>query len=289
MEKNNLPEFIDVHAHMQFNAYAEDRDELIKRSLENKTWMINVGTNLRTSKEAVALSEKYPEGVFAIVGLHPIHTNASFHDKDEIGEEGEPFNSKGEEFNVEEFEKLISHPKVVGVGECGLDFFRIEGDKENYVEKQTKAFESQIDLAVKYDKPLMIHCRDAYPEVLDILTQKKSAYGEKLRGNFHFFAGTLEDAQKILDLGFNFSFTGVITFASQYEELVKMAPLDRIFSETDCPYVTPAPYRGKRNEPGYVSEVVKKIAEIKGLDLEETAQALAQNAVRFFKLEYCAL
>ncbi|MBP9763140.1 MAG: TatD family hydrolase [Candidatus Pacebacteria bacterium] len=284
MEKNNLPEFVDVHAHVQFNAYEEDRDEVIKRSLENKTWMINVGTNLKTSKDAVALTEKYPEGVFAIVGLHPIHTSVSFHDKEEIGEESEPFNSKGEEFNVEEFEKLISHPKVVGVGECGLDFFRIDGDKENYIEKQTKAFESQIDLAVKYDKPLMIHCREAYPEVLKILTDKKQIHGDKLRGNFHFFAGTLEEAQQILDLGFNFSFTGVITFASQYEELVKMAPLDRIFSETDCPYVTPAPFRGKRNEPAYVSEVVKKIAEIKEMDTEAVRVQILKNAINFFSL-----
>ncbi len=283
MEKNN-PKFVDIHSHLQFNAFSDDFDEVIKRSLGSETWMINIGTNLKTSKDALALSEKYPEGVYTIVGLHPVHANASFHDKEELGEEGKPFTSKGEEFNNDEFEKLISHPKVVGVGECGLDFFRIEGDKEVYIQRQVAAFESQIDLAVKYDKPIMIHCRDAYPEVLEILLKKKEIYGDKLRGNFHFFAGTIEDAQKILDLGFNFSFTGVITFAEQYEELVKIAPLDRIFSETDCPYVTPAPYRGKRNEPVFVSEVVKKIAEIKGLGLEEVSAKLVQNAIDFFKL-----
>ena len=146
------------------------------------------------------------------------------------------------------------------------------------------SFEAQIDIAVKYNKPLMIHCRDAYPEVLKILTDKKEIHGDKLRGNFHFFAGTLEEAQQILDLGFNFSFTGVITFAKQYEDLVKMAPLDRIFSETDCPYVTPAPYRGKRNEPAYVSEVVKKIAEIKEMDTEAVNAQIVKNAVNFFSL-----
>lgn len=283
MEKTN-PKFIDVHAHVQFNAFSEDSDSVIKRAVDNDTWVINVGTNLKTSIDAINFSEKYPEGVFAIVGLHPIHTNASYHDKEEIGEESEPFNSKGEVFDLESFEKLISHPKVVGVGECGLDFFRIEGDKSEYIEKQTKAFEAQIDLAVKYDKPLMIHCRDAYPEVLEILSKKKADYGDKLRGNFHFFAGTLEEAQKILDLGFNFSFTGVVTFAKQYEELVKMAPLGRIFSETDCPYVAPVPFRGHRNEPLYVSEVVKKIAEIKGLEEDFVAKTLVQNAIDFFKL-----
>ena len=283
MEKNK-PKFIDIHSHVQFNAFADDCDDVVNRAVSSNTWMINVGTNLKTSTDAVNLADKFSEGVYAIIGLHPIHTNASYHDKEEIGEESEPFNSKGEVFNLEAFEKLISNPKVVGVGECGLDFFRIEGDKSEYIKKQTEAFEAQIDLAVKYDKPLMIHCRDAYPEVLDILSKKKEIYGEKLRGNFHFFAGTLEDAQKILDLGFNFSFTGVITFAKQYEELVKMAPLGRIFSETDCPYVAPVPYRGQRNEPVYVSEVAKKIAEIKGLDQNLVADQLVQNAIDFFKL-----
>jgi TatD DNase family protein len=130
----------------------------------------------------------------------------------------------------------------------------------------------------------MIHCRNAYSETLKILSKKKIVFGDKLRGNFHFFSGNLAEAQEILDLGFNFSFTGVITFAKDYEELVKFAPLERIFSETDCPYVTPAPYRGKRNEPFYVSEIAKKIAEIKGLDEVEVSRILVQNAMTFFKL-----
>lgn len=283
MEKNK-PKFVDIHSHVQFNVFKDDFDDVVNRSLEANTWMINVGTNLKTSKDAIALSEKYSEGVYSIVGLHPVHSNTSFHDTEELGEEAKPFTSKGEDFNVEEFEKLISHPKVVGVGECGLDFFRIEGDREVYVQRQITAFEAQIELAVKYDKPIMIHCRDAYLEVLEILRNKKEVHGDRLRGNFHFFVGDTETAQQILDLGFNFSFTGVITFAKQYEELVKMAPLERIFSETDCPYVAPVPHRGSRNEPLYVSEVVKKIAEIKGLDVEVVKSQLVANAVDFFKL-----
>jgi len=280
--KNKTPEYIDVHAHVNFAAYEEDRSEVVERALANNTWMINVGTKFDTSESAVVLAEQYEEGVYAIVGLHPIHTSASFHNTDEIGEEGKPFNSHGEVFDIEKFEKLVAHPKVVGVGECGLDFFRIEGDKDDYIENQTKAFEAQIDLAVKYNKPLMIHCRDAYPEVLAILHTKKKEHGDALRGNFHFFAGTLEQAQEILDLGFTMSFTGVITFAKDYEALVRFVPLEKMFSETDCPYVTPAPHRGKRNEPAYVSEVAQKIAESKGEEPQKVAAQLVQNTIDFF-------
>jgi TatD DNase family protein len=278
------PKFIDIHSHINFAAYDEDRDDVILRTKEGETLMINVGTKESTSKEAVELAEAN-EGVYAIIGLHPIHTNASFHDKDEIGEEGEPFKSKGEEFNLDFYNELVKSDKVVGVGECGLDYFRIEGDEKEYKDRQEKAFRAQIEFALEHNLPLMIHCRDAYPEVLNILREYKEKTGDKLRGNFHFFAGTKEEAQEILDLGFNMSFTGVITFAKDYEELVKMIPLERMFSETDCPYVTPVPYRGKRNEPLYVSEVVKKIAEIKEIDIEKTRAQLLQNALDFFKLK----
>ncbi len=273
--KNDKPDFIDIHSHLQFPVFNEDLESVIERAFENKTWVINVGTNFKTSSEAVDIAERYSEGMYAIIGLHPIYTNKSFQDED----------GNGEDFDREKFEELIKNPKVVGVGECGLDFFRIEGDREENIQKQKEIFEAQIDLAAKYDKPLMIHCRDAYPEVLEILSKKKSEYGDKVRANFHFFAGSLEDTQKILDLGFNFSFTGVITFAKDYEKLVKMAPIERIFSETDCPYVAPVPHRGKRNEPVFVSEVVKKIAEIKELDYEEVKRTLVQNALDFFGIK----
>jgi TatD DNase family protein len=158
------------------------------------------------------------------------------------------------------------------------------GDRSAYEARQRQAFAAQIELAAELDKPLMIHCRDAYPETLAMLTKAHAKYGERVRGNFHFFAGTLEQAQQILDLGFTMSFTGVITFAKDYEELVRFVPLDRMHIETDCPYVTPAPHRGKRNEPTYVSEVAKKIAESKGEDVEHVRAQLVQNAVSFFGL-----
>lgn len=281
---NAIPKYIDAHAHMNFSAYDEDRDDVIKRALDNDVWMINVGTKEKTSKDAVDLANKYESGVYAIVGLHPVHTNKSFHDKEEIGEEGEPFTSSGEVFNFDFYKKLCEDKKVVGIGECGLDYYRIDGDEKIYKEKQAAAFISQIDLALEFDLPLMIHCRNAYDDTLNILETYKKVSGDSLRGNFHFFAGSLEEAKRILDLGFTMSFTGVITFTEDYRKLIEYLPIDRILSETDCPYVTPKPHRGKRNEPLHVREVVKKIAEIKGLSLEETEMQIVKNIRDFFKL-----
>jgi len=225
------PQFIDVHSHVNFSDYDSDREDVIKRALDANVWMINVGVGKEESKSAVMLGEKYKEGLYAIVGQHP--TSEEIFDKDF-------------------YRNLAKSKKVVGIGECGLDFFppshKATADKPNY-EKQVAAFRGQIEFAIELDLPLMIHCREAYDEALTILNEYKKTAGDKLRGDFHFFAGDIETAQKILDLGFNISFTGVITFARDYEKLVKYVPLDRMMSETDCPYVTPVPNRGKRNEP----------------------------------------
>lgn len=277
----NRPEYIDIHAHVNFPTYDADRDEVIKRALDGGVWMINVGTNLKTSREVVALAEQH-EGMYAIIGLHPIHSHPSHHDEQEGGEHE---NNTGEIFDVAEFEKLVKHPKVVGIGECGLDNFHLpEADPETAKKLQEASFRSQMDLAIKYDKPIMIHARESYGRILEIIDEYLSKGVTNLRGNAHFFAGTIEEAKAFLDRGFTLSCTGVITFAKQYKELIEFVPLDRLMSETDCPYVSPVPYRGKRNEPSYVIEVVKKIAEIKGIDLEEVKKALVDNAFRYFKL-----
>lgn len=278
------PKYIDAHAHVHFAAYDADRDEVISRTLTADTWMINVGTKLDTSQHAVELTKRYPEGVYAIVGLHPIHTSESFHDKDEIGEEGKPFRSHEEQFDIESYRELAMNEKVVAIGECGLDFFRPVGDRAQYEARQRAAFAAQIQLAAELNKPLMIHCRDAYPETLAMLKDARAQYGDRVRGNFHFFAGTIEQAKEILDLGFTMSFTGVVTFAKEYEELVRFVPLDRMLAETDCPYVTPVPYRGQRNEPMYVREVAHTIAQIKGEDVEKVCAQLVQNTISFFNL-----
>ncbi len=269
--------FVDIHAHLNFSAFDTDRDEVVKRALDVGVFVINVGTQQETSKSAVELAEKYEKGIYAAIGLHPVHTGKSYHDEAELGEGGKAFTSRGEIFDPFFYEELAKKEKVVAIGECGLDYFRLE---EGTKEVQKKAFIAQIELANKVGKPLILHIRNAYQDAYEILKAHS-----KVPADVHFFAGTVDEAKLFLDLGYSLSFTGVITFAKQYEELVRFVPLDRIMSETDCPYVTPVPYRGKRNESLYVQEVVKKIAEIKGEDFEKVCSILVQNAQKFFNLK----
>ena len=241
------PKYIDIHSHINFKAFDEDRDEVIKRALDADTWVINVGTQIDTSRKAVEMANQYQEGVYAIIGLHPIHTGASFHDEKELGEGGKEFTSRGETFDKDAYRKLLEDPKVVGIGECGLDYYRCDSES---IEKQKKAFTLQIELANELSKPLMLHIRNnpenkelnAYSDALDILKEHA-----KVKGDVHFFAGSVEDAKAFVDYGFTLSFTGAITFGKNYEEVIKSIPLDMIMSETDAPYVTPFPHLGKRN------------------------------------------
>ncbi len=277
-----MPKYIDIHSHTNFKAFDEDRNAVITRALEHDTWVINVGTQVNTSRKAIEMANMYDEGVYAIIGLHPIHTGASYHDTKELGEEGKAFTSRGEIFDKDAYRELLKDPKVVGIGECGLDYYRCT---EETIAKQQQAFIDQIELANEFNKALMLHIRNnpedksrnAYTDALALL--KKHA---KVKGDVHFFAGTIDDAKAFIDFGFTISFTGVLTFTHDYDEVVKAIPLDMIMSETDSPYITPVPHRGKRNEPVYVKEVVKRIAEIKGLPENEVAEQLVKNAKRVF-------
>ncbi|MDD5356949.1 MAG: TatD family hydrolase [Candidatus Pacebacteria bacterium] len=275
-------QFVDIHTHVNFVAFEKDREEVIQRASDAGVAMINVGTQVDTSKKAIEMAEKY-ENCYAIVGLHPVHTSRSFHDEKELGEGGKEFTSRGEQFDTSVYRSMLKHPKVVGIGECGLDYYHLD---EESIKIQRENFEMQIDLANEAGKSLMLHVRSnkesgksAYKDALEILKARA-----KVKGNFHFFAGSWEEAKEILDFGYTISFTGVITFARDYDEVIKNAPLDMIMSETDAPYVSPAPFRGKRNEPAHVREVVKKIAEIRGEDYEKVPAQLAENAGRVFGL-----
>jgi len=268
--------FFDCHTHMNFVAYNSDREETILRAKDAGVGMNVVGTQFDTSKAAVALAEQY-DNVYATIGLHPIHTSKSYHDEKELGEGGKEFTSRGEVFDTAAYAELGKSPRVIAVGECGLDYFRLE---EKTKEVQKEAFVQQIELANTLGKPLMLHIRNAYDDALEVL--KAHA---KVKGDVHFFAGDWAIAKKFLDFGFTLSFTGVITFTHDYDEVIKNTPLDMLLSETDAPYVTPAPHRGKRNEPVYVELVVRKIAEIHGEDFDEVSTQIMSNARRVFGLD----
>lgn len=280
---------IDIHSHLNLSAFDEDREAVLARTREAGVIHINVGTKESTSKKAVEIADAH-EGVYAIVGLHPIQTTPEEHTEEELGAGGKPFVSQGEVFNTDFYRDLCKSKKVVAIGECGLDYYR---NDESTKEVQEAQFIAQIDLANELQLPLMIHTRDAkgnqasagtsvrnvYDDVYDILKQYA-----KVPGDIHFYAGSYAQAKKFFDLGFTVSFTGVITFAKDYEEVVRNAPLDMIHAETDCPYVAPKPYRGQRCEPVFVKEVYKKIAEIKGEDEEVVRLQLLENARRLFAL-----
>lgn len=284
--------YIDTHAHVNINAFKEDCREVIGKCHEEGIALINVGTQVDTSRRAVEIAEEYDSGVYAIVGLHPVHTSASYHDEKELGENMKTFTSRGETFDKDYYRELCKSDKVVAIGECGLDYYRLESDTK---EVQQKAFIEQIELANELNLPLMIHTRDAkgnsesakaeagvgniYDDVYEILREHA-----KVRGNIHFYAGSWEQAKKFFELGFTISFTGVITFAKDYEEVVRNAPLEMIHAETDCPYVAPVPYRGQRCEPWMVKEVYKKIAAIRGEDEVMVQQQLLANAVALYKI-----
>ena len=280
--------FIDTHAHLNLSAFKEDFDVVAKQCADEGVAVINVGTKESTSKRGVELANEY-DNMYSIIGLHPIQNVPMMHDEDEIGEGGEPFKSKGEVFVKDFYRELAKSEKVVGIGECGFDYWHTEPDSYAV---QEEAFIAQIELANELNLPLMIHTRgpkpgqdsptgrSVYADVYDTL-QKYA----KVPFNVHFYAGTLAEAEKFFELGGTISFTGVITFAKDYEEVVRNAPLDLIHGETDCPYVAPVPHRGKRCEPWMVQEVYKKIAEIKEMDEEVVREQLIENAKRHYNLK----
>ena len=280
--------YIDTHTHLNLSAFNEDREEVLLRTKAEGVAHINVGTKASTSQKAVEIAEAN-DGAWAIIGLHPIQTTPNYHDEDVVGEGGQPFTSQGEEFNTNFYRELAKSKKVVGIGECGFDYFH-SGPEAHA--KQEAAFIAQVELANELNLPLMIHTRDpkpggssptgrsAYEDVHAILKQYA-----KVPGNIHFYAGTYEQAKQFFELGFTVSFTGVITFAKVYEEVVRAVPLDLMHAETDSPYVAPVPHRGKRCEPMYVKEVVKKIAEIKNLPLEEVASQMLKNAEKLYGIK----
>lgn len=278
---SSAEKFFDVHTHPQFLSYDADRDEVLRRAREAGVKMIAAGTQCSSSRAAVKLAEKYPNDIWAAVGFHPAHFSEHWHH-----DKNEQASPEREVFDIEKLEELAKNPKVVAIGECGLDYFRVKDQASRVMQKE--GFVAQIELAHKIKKPLTIHCRAAFGDLISILNSKFQILNSP-PGVTHFFSGTKDDAKKLLDMGFYFTFGGVITFARDYDEVIKFIPSDRILSETDAPYVAPVPYRGKRNEPAYVVEAVKKLAELRGIALEKVAEQIGSNASAVFDLRWPAI
>ena len=250
-------QLIDTHSHIYYDKYKEDFDKVLKRAEDNNLKnIICVGVDIESSEKSILLAEKY-NMIYSTAGYHP-------HESKDANEN-----------YLEKLEQLLNHEKVVAVGEIGLDFFYNHSDKKT----QVKIFNEQIELANHLNMPCVIHNRNSDKELLESLKQQKIK-----KGVIHCFASNIKFAKELLNLNLFLSFTGLLTFNKELENVVKEIPLKKIMIETDSPYLTPKPHRGKRNEPFMVKYVAQKIAEIKKISIEEVANVTTKNAVEFFGL-----
>ncbi len=264
---------VDVHCHLNFHAFEKDYDEVIKRALEaGVTKIINVGTKIDSSEKAVELA-KEREKLYAIIGVHPHHADRL---------------EKGWENQLERLAKDAK--KVVGIGECGMDYYRYKSNDIVDPKLQKEVFIKQIELAYKLKLPLQIHNRHAGKDIIDILINHKS-YLINPPGMFHCVSGDIDFLKKVLSLGFYVGFDGNITYegkayneTTELKDLVKYAPIERIVVETDSPFLTPQPHRGERNMPEYVIIVGKFIAEVKSVVFEKVEEQTTKNVHNIFKL-----
>lgn len=282
MNKDESLPIIDAHSHVQFPAYDSDRDEVLRRAKEAGVKMIAVGTQASTSEAGIALSRKNPGNIWAAVGFHPSHLSEDWHhDKNEQPD------AEAEKFGADLLQKLAEDETVVAIGECGLDYFRLESeDSQKMKAMQKEVFLAQANIAQDLNKPLMIHCRpskgtdDAYEDLFSIISDSKFTIPKII----HFYVGSLAMTKKFVLAGFYFTFGGVVTFARDYDESIKYIPAERILLETDCPYVAPKSQRGKRNEPSFIAETGRMIAEIKGMESERFFTQVYENSKNVFKI-----
>jgi len=280
---------IDTHSHLQFKAFKEDVDEVVKRTAANNIWTINVGTKYETSKAGVELAEKYGEGFFAAIGLHPIYAAAEFVKTKTDPDEGEFF-IREQEFDKEKYVELAKSKKVVAIGEIGLDYYykpKTTAKFTEFKQKQKDIFIQQLDLAKELGLPLILHCRMAHDDVIEILKARNhaeiNAESRGIGGVIHCFTGTQEQAQKYMELGFYLGINGII-FKFDIDEVIKKSPLEKLLLETDCPYLTPPMATQRRNEPIFINHTIQKIADLKGITFKEVAEQTTQNAKKLFNI-----
>jgi TatD DNase family protein len=258
--------YIDIHSHLNLPPLLENKEAILVKMREMNIGTITVGTDMDTSKMAIEIAEQNPDLCWATVGFHP----------------ADGFIPDDSDWT--ELEQLAQNTKVVAIGETGLDYFRDQSTETK--NKQTEIFKKHIELAMRVNKPLMLHVRaskgsdDAYYNALEILKE----VGYQRKANFHFFSGSQKCMQDIIAVGYTISVDGPITFSHDYDEMIKACPIDKIMIETDAPFAAPAPHRGKTCEPWMVVEVAKKIAELKGIDLEIVRVQMIGNTKSFFNI-----
>lgn len=280
---------IDAHSHLSFKAYDKDREEVIKRTLKEGVLCIDVGTKYETSKNVVELAEKN-EGIYAAIGMHPIHIKTDLM-KLRMDEEEGAFEPLGEEYDADRYRQLVLEDKraegpersrrIVAIGEIGLDYYyrpKTKTKQEQFKQKQKEVFIKQLDLAKELNLPVIIHCRMAHEDVITTLEHSNIRTGV-----IHCFSGNAEEMKQYLDLGFYIGFNGII-FKLPLEEAIKQCPLDRILVETDCPYLTPSRAGVERNEPIFVKYIAERIAELRGTSFDEVASVTTANAKNLFKI-----
>jgi len=278
---------IDTHAHLNFAAFDKDRKEIIEKCLRNDIWIINIGTNYETSKKAVEIAQKYEKGVYASIGLHPINLDTSLVKIKVDEQEGEYFEKR---FDYEKYKNLANSKKVVAIGEIGFDYYwkpKTTKKKELFKQKQKELFLKELELAQELNLPVIFHCRVAHQDLIEVLKSKFQNPNSKVRGMMHGFVGTTEQLKEYLDMDFYIGFNGIIFKKIEgvdFEENIKITPLDRILIETDCPYLTPPNFLEERNNPLGVKYIVEKIVKIKNVSFDKIAEITTENAKTLFKL-----
>jgi TatD DNase family protein len=268
----------DTHAHVNFNAFKNDGEEVLRRCLSDGISVVNVGSQYSTSKRAVEYAHKFEKGIYAAVGIHPVHLKKgtfTHRDPEELTEEEIP--TTGEIFEYAKYLELAKDKKVVAIGEIGLDYHHFEesDDVEFLKNLQKETLLGFIELANEVQKPVMLHCWDGYDDLLEILKN----HPVKKRGIIHSFIGSYKMAIKFIELGYKIGLNGIITYGISYDKLIKEIDLENIVIETDCPYLTPRPMeKGTRNEPQFVKLIAEKIAQVKNISIEEVANVTTKNA-----------
>ena len=292
--------YFDTHAHVNFSAYKDDGEEVLKRALDNGVFVVNIGSQYSTSKRAVEYAHKFETGVWAAVGVHPVHLKkGSFTHRDPDELEEVEIQTSGEVFEYGKYLELAKDEKVVAIGEVGLDYHhfdpprvdersssRVEAgegdDVAALIKKQKEVLIEAIRLANEVRKPVMLHCWDAYDDLLEILQN----HPVEKKGVVHSFIGSHKTAKKFIELGYKIGLNGIATYGESYDKLIREIGLENILWETDCPYLTPRPLeKGIRNEPLFVKNVAQKIADVKSVSIEEVGKITTENAKKIFDID----